>query len=490
MLSDTVSTPFAAGQISILAGSPPRLGGTPAPGTDGTRVDYLIQRAESDSVVAEYRRLRREAFVVEQHLFTRDDHDDIDDDPRTVVLVALDPDGTVLGGVRLAPCTPTDIGWWAGSRLVVRPGGRHLGAGPALIRAACAHAQAHGVLRFDALVQARHLSIFRRLGWVAATGVDHADSSVGGVEHIAMRWPIGAIQATADATKSFLGAALAPLRAQPGGLGPAGFTGDDGVPVPRSDVIAACDAIIPSMVERDPEWAGWCSVLVNLNDLSAMGADPTGLLDAVGAPSRSHLTRIIRGLAAAAAAWGVPVLGGHTQLGVPCALSVTALGHAADPIRAGGGRCGDEIRLTADLTGTWRRGYQGRQWDSTSGRGGTDLRAMGALMGAMRPAAAKDVSMAGTVGTLGMLAEASGTGAELDMASVPRPEGTDMGAWLSCFPGFAMISAGAVSPTPLPAGVVSTACGRLTSAPGVRLRWPDGELSTAIGAGVTGLGDA
>ena len=50
--------------------------------------------------------------------------------------------------------------------------------------------------------------------------------------------------------------------------------------MPGSDLMAACDAIIPSMVERDPEWAGWCSALVNLNDLAAMGAAPVGLLDA------------------------------------------------------------------------------------------------------------------------------------------------------------------------------------------------------------------
>ena len=93
---------------------------------------------------------------------------------------------------------------------------------------------------------------------------------------------------------------------------PAGFVGDDGAPVPGSDVIAACDAILPAMVERDPEWAGWCGVLVNVNDLAAMGARPVGLLDAVGARDASFAARVLRGLRAAADAYGVPVLGGHT----------------------------------------------------------------------------------------------------------------------------------------------------------------------------------
>ena len=46
--------------------------------------------------------------------------------------------------------------------------------------------------------------------------------------------------------------------------------------MPGSDLIAACDAILPAMVQRDPEWAGWCGVLVNVNDLAAMGATPSG----------------------------------------------------------------------------------------------------------------------------------------------------------------------------------------------------------------------
>lgn len=40
------------------------------------------------------------------------DHDDTDDDPRVVVLVARTPDGVVVGGVRLAPATAgRDLGW-------------------------------------------------------------------------------------------------------------------------------------------------------------------------------------------------------------------------------------------------------------------------------------------------------------------------------------------------------------------------------------------
>ena len=352
------------------------------------------------------------------------------------------------------------------------------------MRAACAHAENAGVLRFDAAVQLRYAPLFTSLGWQRA-----GDCRVAGVEHAAMRWPMARMQRLADVTKTFLGDALAPLREVPGGLGPDGFVGDDGVPVPNSDIVAACDAIIPSMVERDPEWAGWCSVLVNVNDLTAMGASATGLLDAVGAPTRSLLTRIVRGIARASSAWGVPVLGGHTQVGVPASLAVTALGRTARPIPAGGGVAGDALRLTADVAGSWRPGYQGRQWDSTSTRSSGDLTRLAAAIAEMRPRAAKDVSMAGIVGTAGMLAEAGGTGAEIDVATVPRPATADVGDWLTCFPGYAMLTAGGEVPA-MPSGVATAVCGRLTGQPGVRLRWPDGVTTDAVAPSVTGLGRA
>jgi hypothetical protein len=197
----------------------------------------------------------------------------------------------------------------------------------------------------------------------------------------------------------------------------------------------------------------------------------------------------------------VPVLGGHTQLGVPASLSVTALGRAPlpfGPVPGGGGLPGQSVRLTVDLGGGWRPGYTGRQWDSTSFRTGEELRAMvGCLTssdgapGAARPAAAKDVSMAGIAGTLGMLAEASECGAVLDVASVPRPTEATMGDWLTCFPGFGMLTTGPSGvPAPAARPAVSAVCGELVSGAGVRLRWPDGEEMAVLGGGVTGLGPA
>lgn len=460
---------------AVLLGSAPRL--PPAWG---------IAPSSSEAELAAYRTLRRQVFVDEQGLFSDDragDTDAADADPRTVVLLAHSAGGTLLGGVRVHPATAgTDLGWWIGGRLVVRRHARGAsGVGPALVRAACAYVEQVGGLRFDAQVQAAHAPLFARLGWLVVGEV-----SLRGRPHVAVRWPCGRLAAQARGTKSDLGALLAGLD-----LGGPGYVGDDGVAVPGSDVIAACDAIVPSMVERDPEWAGWCGVLVNVNDLAAMGAEPVGLLDAVAARDAAFAARVITGLRAASRAFGVPVLGGHTQLGAPAALSVTALGRTNSPVRAGGGQVGHEVRMTADLGGGWRPGYTGRQWDSTTHRSAEQLQHLTRVVARTAPAAAKDVSMAGTVGTLGMLAEASGCGAVLDVAALPRPAGVATVDWLSCFPGFAMLTTdvpGRAVTDPGPA--TSAVCGRLVAGAGVSLRWPDGVLTEVIAGGVTGLGPA
>ncbi|ANP73178.1 MSMEG_0567/sll0787 family protein [Cryobacterium arcticum] len=463
-------------QVPVLEGAPI---GTAAPR------GLLIEIAQAEALAA-YRALRTDVFVQEQGLFPGSDLDDIDDDPRTVVLVARNDEGSIVGGVRIAPAVPgRDLGWWTGSRLAVARGARGVaGIGGALIRAACAEVESRGVLRFEATVQSQNEVLFRRLGWIALRRTELL-----GKEHTVMRWPITRLERAAQGAKAHLATLLQPFGATAAGLGGAGFVGDDGSPVPGSDLIAVCDAIVPSLVERDPEWAGWCAVLVNVNDLTAMGANAVGMLDAVAARDASFAARILRGLQSGAEAWGIPVLGGHTQLGVSAALSVTALGRTDTPVPGGGARPDQALSLTVDISGGWRPGYSGLQWDSSSHRTGAELRDLAQTVARARPAAAKDVSMAGLVGTVGMLAEASGVGAIVDVAAIPRPHEATIGDWLTCFPGFGMLTVddrggGRMAS----AHAVTAEIGETTTIGGVHLRWPDGEITRAIASGVTGLG--
>ncbi|MGH3755473.1 MAG: MSMEG_0567/sll0787 family protein, partial [Pseudonocardiaceae bacterium] len=74
---------------------------------------------------------------------------------------------------------------------------------------------------------------------------------------------------------------------------------------------------------------------------------------------------------------------------------------------------------------------------------------------------------------------------------VPRPTGATVGDWLTCFPGFGMLTADEPGRPPLPATPAVTAdCGVLEPGCGVALRWPDGELTEVLAGAATGLGPA
>lgn len=326
--------------IQLLGGQPPRV---PV---------VTVSRADDDpAALRAWRVLRERAFVDRLGLFEGSDLDAADTDPATVVLVATVL-GEVVGGVRLHPVAGTDpaLGWWQGGRLVCSPSPAR-GVGSALVRAACAVAEAAGVLRFEATVIEANAGLFDRLGWERVRPVE-----VRGAPHQLMRWPVERVAALVRATKSELGPLLADVR--PGGDG---WVGDDAAPVPGSDGVASVDAILPAMVARDPVWAGWCGILVGAGDLAAMGAVPRGVLGALGAPTAAHAAQVLHGLRAASDAFALPILGGHTQLGAPASLAVTALGSTSRPVPSGGGRPGHDVRLTVDLGGGWRPGYRARQ---------------------------------------------------------------------------------------------------------------------------------
>ena len=89
-----------------------------------------------------------------------------------------------------------------------------------------------------------------------------------------------------------------------------------------------------------------------------------------------------------------------------------------------------------------------------------------------------------------MLAEASGCGAVLDVAAVPRPAGATAGDWLTCFPGFAMLTADEPGRPAPPAGpAVSAVCGELVAGAGVSAALARRGVTDAVAGAVHRTGD-
>lgn len=107
---------------------------------------------------------------------------------------------------------------------------------------------------------------------------------------------------------------------------------------------------------------GWYAVYVATNDLAACGAEPVALaMTVLLAPGRARadLARVMRDASEAAAAIGVEIAGGHSEVtaGIDRTMVVmTALGRARRDrvVRSGGARPGDALLLTksAGVEGT------------------------------------------------------------------------------------------------------------------------------------------
>ena len=67
---------------------------------------------------------------------------------------------------------------------------------------------------------------------------------------------------------------------------------DDGEEV----MLLAADGIWSKLMDVDPEWSGYCSVLVNVHDIAAMGGWPVAMVDVLSVDDQEVAERVLRGM--------------------------------------------------------------------------------------------------------------------------------------------------------------------------------------------------
>jgi uncharacterized protein len=224
-----------------------------------------------------------------------------------------------------------------------------------------------------------------------------------------------------------------------GGTDWEGGPGDDGAVVEAGAerMVVGGEAMLPAFVEADPFAAGVAAMLTNVNDLAAMGAEPLALVDTIVA-SEAVARRVLEGLRLASQLYDVPVVGGHlTVSDGPPALSAFGLGRAS-PVRVLSVRraeAGQSLVLAGCVEGSMRADFPFfGSFDERGARLAGDVRTMAAVAADGAAVAAKDVSMAGILGSLGMLLECNGLGVTVHLDDLPRPAGVSLLPWLGCFP--------------------------------------------------------
>jgi putative methanogenesis marker protein 2 len=210
-------------------------------------------------------------------------------------------------------------------------------------------------------------------------------------------------------------------------------------------LLLAADGIWDKLMRADPEWSGYCSVLVNVHDIAAMGGRPLGMVDVFSSNSDEITQRVLKGMKAGIDKFGVPIVGGHLHPDTPyAALVVAILGIAKKDsiIYSSTAREGDDVVLAIDLDGRVHPSCD-LNWDTTYLKDEEIVRKqVGSMVDLAEKkllTAGKDVSNPGIIGTLGMLLEVSGVGADVDISAVPRPEGLEWEHWLKMYPGMGFI---------------------------------------------------
>ncbi len=220
--------------------------------------------------------------------------------------------------------------------------------------------------------------------------------------------------------------------------------GDDCAAIPDGDgyLLLAAEGMLPSLVETDPWFAGWCAVMVNVSDIYAMGGHPIALVDALWSQSTHLTTSIWDGMKAAAEAYRVPIVGGHTNCHSPYnALSVAILGRATQLITSFNARSGDRLLVVSDFHGNPHPTYP--FWNAATTANPSRLRENLSLLPHLAKAglcdAGKDISAGGIIGTLLMLLETSDCGATLDLELIPYPKALSLEQWLVSFPSYGFL---------------------------------------------------
>ena len=104
-------------------------------------------------------------------------------------------------------------------------------------------------------------------------------------------------------------------------------------------------------VEMTPWQIGWMTAAVNLSDIAAMGAQPAGLLTAIGMPVDTELAfveELARGIQACAEFCGTSVIGGDLDTHAELTITGTAIGRVkkAELLLRRGARPGDLVCIT------------------------------------------------------------------------------------------------------------------------------------------------
>jgi selenophosphate synthetase-related protein len=220
--------------------------------------------------------------------------------------------------------------------------------------------------------------------------------------------------------------------------------GEDSAAISTSSddvVLLTTDAIVEELCLNHPRAAGFNAVLATVMDIYAAGGTPTSFAVALSYSDAEIGDQLLEGLIEGSQSFRVPIVRGHTnpQSGPTYVVgSATGTVPKSDLLTSGGAESGDALVLLFDRVGKRGASYK-LGWDSVTGRSSEQivkrLSTMNELASSHLLSASKDISVAGLVGTAGMMLEYSGKGGIIDLNALDatRPQTIDLIDWIRMY---------------------------------------------------------
>ncbi|MGH9171489.1 MAG: thiamine-phosphate kinase [Acidimicrobiales bacterium] len=203
------------------------------------------------------------------------------------------------------------------------------------------------------------------------------------------------------------------------------FTGDDAAVLvpPEGRLLLTTDLLVEGvhfdLALGSLEDAAWKAIAVNVSDIAAMGGEPRHAVVGLAAPGGTDLDAVMGGLAEAAAAYRIGLVGGDLTRGERLVFAVTVTGSCAagGEVLRSGAKAGDEVWVTGPL-GASAAGLEALQAAAPLGdTAGGDRRSVAAelALAYRRPVArVAEGRLAASLGARGMIDVSDGLARDLD----------------------------------------------------------------------------
>ncbi len=209
-------------------------------------------------------------------------------------------------------------------------------------------------------------------------------------------------------------------------------------------IVASTDGIIEGLVKLNPYMAGLYSVLVNVNDIVAKGAQPIGYMNVISSSHKKNRIKMANGVKKGIDLFGLKLLKGHLHPDHSYeSIDASVIGVTENLISGCDAKVDDEIIMAIDLVGSAKSKIWIKCFDSLTSSSQEEIRRKISSMitiGQRHLAnASRDISASGIIGSLSMMCESSEVGALCDLEKIPRPKRYELLNWLMIYPSMGFI---------------------------------------------------